>query len=80
MLKKLLSLLILLFSIPVANSQPVNTNISNGIAFDGEPFIAINPLNGQNLVAAWMGIEYSGGQFLIAIKTRASFDIHQTGN
>jgi len=74
MLKKLLSLLIFLFSIPVANSQPVNTNLSNGIAFDGEPFIAINPGNSQNLVAAWMGLEYSGGQFLIAIKTRASFD------
>src|SRR5256885_666274 len=55
-------------------SQPSNTNISNGIAFDGEPFLAINPTNNQNLVAAWMGLKLSSGQFRIAIKTRASFD------
>ncbi len=57
-----------------ALAQPTNTNISNGVLFDGEPFIAQNPTNPQNLVAAWMGLKLSGGQFLIAIKTRASFD------
>jgi hypothetical protein len=55
-------------------SQIVNTNISNGVTFDGEPFVAINPANTQNLVAAWMGLKFSGGVFRIAIKTRASFD------
>ena len=55
-------------------SQPANTNISNGVLFDGEPYLAINPTNHQNLVAAWMGLKFSGGGFHVAIKTRASFD------
>src|SRR5437870_4818079 len=56
------------------NAQPVNANISSGVAFDGEPYLAINPVNNQNLVAAWMGLKLSGGQFRVAIKTRASVD------
>lgn len=54
--------------------QPVNTNMSNGVLFDGEPCIAINPANSQNLAVAWMGLVFSGGQFKITIKTRASQD------
>lgn len=57
-----------------AQSQPVNSNISNGSLFDGEPFLVINPGNPQNLVVAWMGIHFTGGQFRVGIKTRASFD------
>jgi len=55
-------------------AQPANTNISNAIAFDGEPYIAVNPVNEQNLVAAWMGEQYTGGTFKIAITIRSSFD------
>lgn len=57
-----------------AVAQVVNTNISNGVLFDGEPYLVVNPDNPQNLVAAWMGLKFSGGAFRIAIKTRASFD------
>jgi len=57
-----------------SKAQTANTNISNGLVFDGEPYLAVNPTNDQNLVAAWMGIKLSGGLYRIAIKTRASFD------
>ena len=66
--------LIFLFLFQLAQSQPVNTNLSNGVLFDGEPYLAMNTINTQNLVAAWMGIKFSNGQYRIAIKTRASFD------
>lgn len=68
-----LSIILLLIS-QTGKSQVANTNISNGLIFDGEPYLAINPTNSQNLVAAWMGIKLSGGLYRIAIKTRASFD------
>ncbi len=74
MKKKLLSIFILLHAFQIGIAQPANTNMSNGIFFDGEPYLVINPTNHQNLVAAWMGIKYSGGLYRIAIKTRASFD------
>jgi len=48
-----------------------NINISNGAAFEGEPFIAMNPNNNQHLVVAWMGFKL--GQEII-IKTRTTFD------
>ena len=70
----LLSCAIILLSIQFGKSQITNTNISNGIIFDGEPYLAINPTNNQNLVAAWMGIKLSGGLYRIAIKTRVTFD------
>lgn len=47
-----------------------NQNISNGIVFDGEPFLAVNPQNSQHLVSAWMGFV----PFKIAIKTSVSTD------
>ena len=66
--------LLFLFLFRFTTAQPANTNISNSILFDGEPFLAINPANNQNLAVAWMGLQFSSGQFRIAIKTRASFD------
>ena len=53
-----------------------NTNVSNGIIFDGEPYLAINPGNPQHLVVAWMS--YINAIDLYKIKTRASFDGGQT--
>ena len=51
-----------------------NANLSNNAAFDGEPYIAINPKNHQNIVAAWMGLKLSSGLYRVAIKTRVSLD------
>ncbi len=68
---KLLSFFLLLFSFQIGFAQSVNTNISNGAAFDGEPYLAINPTNNKNLVAAWMGFKIGSH---VVIKTRASFD------
>ncbi len=55
---------------PAANHAQ-NVNISQGIIFDGEPFLALNPNNPQHLVVAWMGFV---PQQQIVIKTRVSFD------
>jgi Secretion system C-terminal sorting domain len=74
MFKNIYILALLVLPFQAVFSQPVNTNISNGIMFDGEPVIAVNPVNNQGIVAAWMGMEFSNGEFRIAIKTRASFN------
>jgi hypothetical protein len=71
---KLRFLFLAILLLQISYAQPTNTNISSGVAFDGEPYLAINPTNHQNLVAAWMGIKLSGGLYRVAIKTRASFD------
>ena len=73
-MKKLLFLFLLLAGDRGSFAQAVNTNISNESFFGGEPYIAINPNNNQNLVVAWMSIQFSSGSFRVAIKTRASFD------
>ncbi|MGL4597536.1 MAG: T9SS type A sorting domain-containing protein, partial [Bacteroidia bacterium] len=60
----------LLFSNQIAAQ---NEDISTSSYFDGEPFIAINPANNQNIVVAWMGyvFNYGTGQ---TIRVRSSFD------
>jgi hypothetical protein len=72
-MKKLL-LLIILFCTSIFTNAQSNINLSNANIFNGEPYLAINPTNTQNLVAAWMSMTFSSGQFVIGIKTRASFD------
>ncbi len=32
-----------------------NTNLSGGVVFEGEPYMAIDPANPQHIVVAWMG-------------------------
>src|SRR6185436_19912413 len=54
-------------------SQLQNINVSGGVSFDGEPFLAVNPVNPQNMVIAWMGVTIVGG-VKIWIKSKASFD------
>jgi hypothetical protein len=49
-----------------------NINLSNEVVFDGEPYVAINPLNSQHIVVAWMGWVDINNRF--QIKTRTSFD------
>ncbi|TAL62601.1 MAG: T9SS type A sorting domain-containing protein [Bacteroidetes bacterium] len=58
-----------LLSISSAFGQ--NQNISGGVVFDGEPYLAVNPNNSQHMVVAWMG--YVPFQYA-AIKTRVSFN------
>jgi hypothetical protein len=50
-----------------------NTNLSAGLVFDGEPYIAQNPVNSNHLVVAWMGFVFNSGSAL-TIKTKTSFD------
>jgi hypothetical protein len=53
--------------------QPANINLSNTSAFEGEPFLAINPTNHQNIVVAWMAADLLTG-YRVAIKSKTSFD------
>lgn len=46
-------------------------NISEGLVFEGEPYMAINPTNPQHIVVAWMGWVLSNR---ISIKSKVSFD------
>ncbi len=69
-----LLLCIALLAVSATDAQPVNTNLSNAVTFDGEPYLAVNPTNNQNVVAAWMGEVFSSGTFKIAITIRASFN------
>lgn len=43
--------------------------------FDGEPYIAVNPLNQNNIIAAWMRLRTDGK---VWIASKASFDKGQT--
>ena len=45
-----------------------NVNLSNGEVFDGEPFLAINPNQPQQMVVAWMGY-LPLNQLVIKIRT-----------
>lgn len=68
-------LFILIISKSVSYSQ--NLNLSNLSTFEGEPYIAINPTNNQNIVVAWMGYVFGSGTAL-TIKTKKSIDGGQT--
>jgi hypothetical protein len=59
----------------LAFAQPTNQNVSGGLIFEGEPFMAINPSNPQHIVVAWIGFVF---QQPSGIKSRASFDGGQT--
>jgi len=52
-----------------------NNNLSNGVVFDGEPFITINPNNSQHMVVAWLGFKLGNKT---VIKTRTSFNAGST--
>jgi hypothetical protein len=71
-------ILAVVFSITCEYSfcQVSNTNISNDKLYDGEPFLAVNPTNYNNLIIAWMGFSYTSYQ--VTIKTENSFDGGQT--
>ncbi len=63
------SLFLLLFLFPVAAfSQPANMEISKGLIFEGEPYLAMNPTNPDNMVLAWMSFHLIGNP--VTIETR----------
>lgn len=49
-----------------------NQNISDGIIFEGEPYLAINPFDSKHIIVSWMG--YIDLSNRIQIKTQSSFD------
>ncbi len=59
------------------SAQPANINVSLTSLFEGEPYIAINPANPNNIVIAWMADDASTN-FRISIKSKTSFDGGQT--
>ena len=67
-MKKLLFISAILFS--TFGVAQTNINISNTAGWDTEPYIAINPTNSNNLIAAWMRL--SG--FTLAAGTSYSMD------
>jgi len=72
MMKKLISTIFCAISLQL---MAQNQNLSNGVVFDGEPYIMVNPNNSQHLVVAWMGWKLNN---IIVIKTRTSFDAGAT--
>jgi len=67
--------LFFLFVLQIHTIKGQNRNISNGLIFDGEPFIVVNPSDPQHLVVAWMGFVL---QNRVMIKTRVSRDAGRT--
>lgn len=54
-----------------------NINLTNTNFFEGEPYIAINPINPKNMVVAWMGFQFGSGTGL-TIKVKSTFNSGQT--
>lgn len=50
-----------------------NINLTNTNFFEGEPYIAINPVNPKNMVVAWMGFQFGNGSGL-TIKVKSTFN------
>jgi hypothetical protein len=48
-----------------------DVNVSNGFAFDGEPFLSVNPADPHHFVVAWMGFKLNEN---LVIKTSVSTD------
>jgi Secretion system C-terminal sorting domain len=61
------------FLISLMIGQTANINISQTNLFEGEPYLAVNPTNHQNIVIAWMALDASTG-FKMAIKSKISID------
>ena len=70
-------LLLFIFIIQFGFVYSQNINLTNLTVFEGEPFIAINPTNNQNIVVGWMGYVFGSGTAL-TIKTKKSVDGGQT--
>lgn len=69
----------LLFCALIGSSfaQPANIPVSNTTLFDGEPYLAVNPANHNNMVIAWMSYVPNPNVPIleqIGIRVRSSFD------
>jgi len=67
------SYLLLCLIVFIGQLKAQNQNISNQLIFEGEPYLAINPSNPQNIVVAWMGYVFANAPRL-SIKVRSSFN------
>lgn len=67
-------MLLAIFNCSIIYSQ-TNINLSNLLSFDGEPYIAVNPANQNNIIAAWMRVRADGK---VWIATKSSFDKGQS--
>jgi len=56
-------------------AQPHSINLSNSFAWDGEPYVAVNPASPQNIVIAWMSFQ---PPLRIGIEVKASLNGGQT--
>ena len=72
---KSLFIILLLTLTALSSSAQTNYNLSNLAFFDGEPYIAVNPANQNNVIAGWMRMRADGK---IWIATKSSFDQGQT--
>lgn len=68
--------LLILLVLIASSSFGQNMNLSLGVVFDGEPYLAINPNNDRHIVVAWMGWVNLANRF--QIKTKTSLDGGQT--
>lgn len=69
--------IILWMSFVYGFSQPANINISNTTVFGGEPYLAINPVNPNNIIISWIALDLTTG-LRATIKTKVSFNGGQT--
>ena len=68
-IKFTLALFLLLFQFSFA--QVTNVNVSSSLLPDTEPFIAVNPTNPNNLIAAWMHVNIN---LKVSINSKVSMD------
>ncbi len=54
-MRKILLLISLFCAMATGSSFGQNTDISGGLLFEGEPYMAIDPGNARHIVVAWMG-------------------------
>ena len=71
MKNKIAIVLIYLIFPVILFAQTNDYNLSNVISFDGEPSIAINPTNSDNIISGWMRLRLDGRMWIAA---RSSFD------
>lgn len=64
-------LLIALIGIVSLNLIAQDTDLTQSVLFDREPYLAMHPKNSQILTASWIGFQQGAG---IVIKTKNSLD------
>ncbi|MEY3398843.1 MAG: hypothetical protein RL220_1437, partial [Bacteroidota bacterium] len=73
---RLILIFTLCFSVHSVWSQ--DQQVSTGFLFNGEPYLAQNPVDPHNLVVAWMGTEIENLEAKITIHIRVSFNSGET--